>query len=245
MNYEICHFPQIDSTNAKALEMLEQGCAEGIVIVADRQTAGKGRQGRRWVSSEGNLFLTIALRPDKPLQLLSELAFVAAIAVGRALRGVIKTSQVELQYKWPNDVLLNTQKVCGILIESYSTGAQEVPEGCVVGIGLNINSYPEFTIFPANHVNNFAKEPVTKEILLPLILDTFKDVYQLWQEGGFANLKDELIKHIYGLGRVIHATTAKGLVYGVFEGICDDGAIQLKDSKNEIILIRSSEVTFE
>ncbi len=245
MIYEILHYPELESTNKKALELLESQGQEGLVVVADKQTIGRGRQGRRWVSEEGNLFVTIALKPNKPLHSLSELAFVAALAVGRSLKKVINTSEVELKYKWPNDVLLNTQKVCGILIESYSTGTNAIPEGCVVGIGVNINSYPEFTIFPANCINNFVKEPLSKDSILPLILDQFKDVYAIWKNSGFSSIKDEIAKNIYGLGRVIHAKSHHGLVSGVFEGLCDDGGVLLRNSDDQLITVRSSEVTFD
>jgi BirA family biotin operon repressor/biotin-[acetyl-CoA-carboxylase] ligase len=244
MKFDILYFPKLDSTNNKALEFLESGADEGLVIVADHQTAGRGRFGRRWVSDLGNLFASITLRPNKPLQNLSEIAFVAAIAIGTALKEYLNDTPINLKYKWPNDILINSQKVAGILIESYSSGIQNIPEGCIVGMGVNIVSHPDFTVFPSNNLSNFSAKPIHRDDLLNLILNHFEEVYYRWLVTGFLAIRDELLDNIYGLGKVIHATSSKGVTHGIFEGLTDDGSVVLKDPQGQCITIRSSEVTF-
>jgi BirA family transcriptional regulator, biotin operon repressor / biotin---[acetyl-CoA-carboxylase] ligase len=244
MKFTVFHFPILESTNDKALALLEEGGEEGIVVIADQQTAGRGRYGRHWISEKGNFYSSFIVRPKKPLERLSELAFVAAIAVGRLLEELIDSGNVELHYKWPNDVLLNQKKVCGILIESYSTGQSAIPEGCVIGIGINIASNPEFTVFPSSFINHYSRHPITRDQVLDGILGHFQSVYLHWLQQGFAGIRQELLQKIYGLGKNIHTTTPKGLIQGIFEGLTDDGGVIVRTIGGDCMTIKSSEIIF-
>ena len=120
-DYHLLSFDELDSTNEEAKRLAKGGGHHGAVIWAKRQTAGKGRLGRTWVSSQGNLYVSILLQPEKPLKELGQLSFVAAVAAIEALDALLPPGK-RLQCKWPNDILLSGKKVGGILLESFHTG---------------------------------------------------------------------------------------------------------------------------
>ena len=129
---ELCCFESIDSTNEEAKRRGEAGAPDGSIYVADNQTNGKGRRGRTWLSPSGeDIFFTILLRPDLPLNSVSMLTLVAASAVAEA---VDKVTGQECQIKWPNDIVLNRKKVCGILTEMN----MEIDSIAYVVVGVGI-----------------------------------------------------------------------------------------------------------
>ena len=132
---ELCCFESIDSTNEEAKRRGEAGAPDGSIYVADNQTNGKGRRGRTWLSPSGeDIFFTILLRPDLPLNSVSMLTLVAASAVAEA---VDKVTGQECQIKWPNDIYVDGKKICGILVETI---LDPDLKGVIVGIGLNVNN---------------------------------------------------------------------------------------------------------
>lgn len=139
---EIRYFDEIDSTNEEAKRLARIGEAEGLVIVADKQTAGKGRVGRIWDSpSDGNIFMSILLRPQISPDKASQLTLIAGLAMCEVIREI---TNLDAQIKWPNDIVINGKKVCGILTEM--SAAVEGIKYIVVGIGVNVNN----TNFPGN-----------------------------------------------------------------------------------------------
>ena len=122
MNFTIHRFEKLASTNDTAANMAEDGAPEGTVVAAGEQTAGRGRHGRRWSSPEGEgLYLSVILRPEIPFDRLWQTAFLASLAAAEAVRQV---SGLTPEIKWPNDVLLNGRKVCGILTETRRRGGR-------------------------------------------------------------------------------------------------------------------------
>lgn len=129
-------YDSIDSTNLRAKQLAEAGEAEGTLVVADRQTAGRGRRGRGWLAESGvGIWMTLILRPGlEPVQ-LSGITLIAALAVNRAIRDICG---VESQIKWPNDIVLEGKKLCGILTEVSSE--MNYVHYAVTGIGINVNT---------------------------------------------------------------------------------------------------------
>jgi len=128
-------FEELESTNAKAMEMASKGAPEGTVVIARRQTRGRGRLDREWRSSDGGLYLSIILRPEAPASSSTVLPFMAGLCVSKTLStscGIVSS------LKWPNDVLIGDRKVCGILTESSVLGDRL--EYVVIGIGINVNN---------------------------------------------------------------------------------------------------------
>ena len=138
---EVLYFDTIDSTNTKAQELAEKGYPSGTLVVADKQESGKGRRGRSWVSPSGTgIFMTLMIKPDINPNNASMLTLVAALAVAKAITSV--TSE-EAMIKWPNDIVVNGKKVCGILTEMNAQF--DYINHIVVGIGINVHneSFPE------------------------------------------------------------------------------------------------------
>ena len=138
---EVLYFDTIDSTNIKALELAEKGYPSGTLVVADKQESGKGRRGRSWVSPSGTgIFMTLMIKPDINPNNASMLTLVAALAVAKAITSV---TGEEAMIKWPNDIVVNGKKVCGILTEMNAQF--DYINHIVVGIGINVHneSFPE------------------------------------------------------------------------------------------------------
>lgn len=138
---EVLYFDTIDSTNTKAQELAEKGYPSGTLVVADKQESGKGRRGRSWVSPSGTgIFMTLMIKPDINPNHASMLTLVAALAVAKAITSV---TGEEAMIKWPNDIVVNSKKVCGILTEMNAQF--DYINHIVVGIGINVHneSFPE------------------------------------------------------------------------------------------------------
>ena len=138
---EVLYFDTIDSTNTKAQELAEKGYPSGTLVVADKQESGKGRRGRSWVSPSGTgIFMTLMINPDINPNNASMLTLVAALAVAKAITSV---TGEEALIKWPNDIVVNSKKVCGILTEMNAQF--DYINHIVVGIGINVHneSFPE------------------------------------------------------------------------------------------------------
>lgn len=138
---EVLYFDTIDSTNTKAQELAEKGYQSGTLVVADKQESGKGRRGRSWVSPSGTgIFMTLMIKPDINPNNASMLTLVAALAVAKAITSV---TGEEVLIKWPNDIVVNGKKVCGILTEMNAQF--DYINHIVVGIGINVHneSFPE------------------------------------------------------------------------------------------------------
>lgn len=138
---EVLYFDTIDSTNTKAQELAEKGYPSGTLVVADKQESGKGRRGRSWVSPSGTgIFMTLMIKPDINPNNASMLTLVAALAVAKAITSV---TGEKAMIKWPNDIVVNSKKVCGILTEMNAQF--DYINHIVVGIGINVHneSFPE------------------------------------------------------------------------------------------------------
>ena len=138
---EVLYFDTIDSTNTKAQELAEKGYPSGTLVVADKQESGKGRRGRSWVSPSGTgIFMTLMIKPDINPNNASMLTLVAALAVAKAITSV---TGEEAMIKWPNDIVVNGKKVCGILTEMNAQF--DYINNIVVGVGINVHneSFPE------------------------------------------------------------------------------------------------------
>lgn len=134
--FTIRYISEVSSTNTVALEAAKQGAREGLVITADHQTAGRGKPGRRWLSPAGkNLLCSILLRPPLSPAQAPMLTQVTCRAVAKVLK---EKYDIVTEFKRPNDVMVKSQKICGILVEAFSSSSKL--EAVVIGIGLNVNA---------------------------------------------------------------------------------------------------------
>lgn len=222
--YRLFRFQRLDSTNDEALRRIEAGsAAHGDVIVADSQTAGRGRRGRTWQSPAGNLHLSLVVEPPSG-SAVGQLAFVAALAMGEAVASVIPEG-VELRYKWPNDLLLGGRKAAGVLIES--NGNVENP-ALAIGIGINVCAAPEGTPYPATALRAEGGEVAAVELVAPLCA-AFDCWYRRWSEQGFAPVRAIWLSCAHGIGTAIEARLPDGSVQrGVFRDLDSDGALVME-----------------
>lgn len=181
-NRKIIYYEQLDSTNTKVSELAVQGAEHGTVVVADLQTAGKGRRGRVWESpAEDNIYMSILLRPDFETAKAPMLTLIMAYSVAKVLQ---KKGFADIQIKWPNDLVLSGKKVCGILTEMHLQGA--AIDHVVVGVGVNVNTSdfsPEL-VDKATSLYLECGKHLEKESIIVDIADTFMKEYEQFAKVG-------------------------------------------------------------
>ena len=182
MDFVTHHLLTTTSTNHEANDLLLKGAPEGTVIRTDDQTAGYGRYGHTWESLKGNLMFSLLLLPQKPLMQLGQLPFIASLAVAHLLTPLLRTN-TNLALKWPNDVLINDEKVCGILVEAEEILTCSYP-AAILGIGLNIQHAPKLDR-STTALSKHASKPLSVDEILQDFLQIFEDVYKKWQQNGF------------------------------------------------------------
>jgi len=216
----------IDSTNAEAARLAQNGAADGAVVWARQQTAGRGRHGRTWESPEGNLYCSLLLRPELPPADAAQLSFIAALAIAEALDGVL-ASPSRLAFKWPNDVLLDGRKVAGILLES-SGGRKGRLDWLVVGCGLNIRHFPATSGgYPATSLAAAGFDRVTIGDLLAAFVGAFERWRARWQDSGIGPVRDAWLARAAQIGGEIAVRLPDSELRGRFTGLDPSGALQL------------------
>ena len=222
------HLAEIASSNAEAMRLALAGEYGPLWVVADRQTAGRGRSGRVWSSEPGNLFashlVTLASSSAKAYQL----SLVAGVAVINAIRefGCLHPG-VPIRLKWPNDILIGGAKTGGILVETTSAGGRLKS---VIGIGLNLTSHPEGIEPPATHLGAHGRPPEALSILEP-IAASLDHWLATWQEGaGFAAVREAWLQRAGPSGERCTVKAGDQLITGSFVGMDANGALILLDS---------------
>ena len=246
--YALACFDHIDSTNAEALRRAENGQSAPLWIVAKEQSSGRGRRGRTWITASGNLFATLLLEWHEEVAHLSELSFVAAVACGDMLEKLIEKSgcHSEVALKWPNDILLNSAKVGGILIETSSVNNSGESTAVAIGIGLNIAAHPgEALAYP---VTDFAKAglAISAGEVFELLAVSFEQYFTLWQNGaGFSRIKQRWLALGPAIGQKLKINTGSGMITGEFNGLDDHGRLllRLRDGSQQVVV--SGDVTVE
>lgn len=229
--------PVVGSTMDVAREAGRRGDAHGVVVVAEEQTAGRGRFGRRWLAPPGvNLSFTVLVRPT--LAVLERLSMIAALAVADGVRAA---AGVEVAFKWPNDVQVDGRKLAGILIEAELAG--EVPAFALVGIGLNVNleTAREPEIAPlAVSLRDLAGREVARESVLAAVLNAF----ERWLEvADGAAVRDAWAARLVTLGQPIRVTFAGQAEEGMAEGVTHSGALVLRRADGSAVELPAGEVT--
>ena len=234
----------VDSTNAHGLR-LAGSLAGPAWFLAGKQTAGRGRRARAWVSPRGNFHATLILHPTEPAAQVALRSFAAALALRDALVAVTGLPAA-FALKWPNDVLLNGGKVAGILLESVSSGAGVAP--LAIGIGVNLLAAPDASLIepgavPPVSLWSETGLKLTPEVFLDHLAPAYADWEARFQVEGFAPLRQEWLAHAARLGQHIRARTGTQSHEGRFETIDDTGALILIQAEGRIA-ISAAEVFF-
>jgi BirA family biotin operon repressor/biotin-[acetyl-CoA-carboxylase] ligase len=234
---KIIYLPQVDSTQNLARFEAEHGAPEGTVVVAEEQTAGRGRFDRRWVSPPGvNLYFTVVLRPN--VARLRALSMVAPLAIVRA---ILLVTDLKSELKWPNDVIIGERKVAGILSEAVMAG-QEV-DFALLGIGVNVNldagAYTEIADIATSLRTELGYE-ISRELLLLALLRELEDLYlQAPSEAIFNEWRWLLTT----LGREVRASVGDRVEEGVAEDVDASGDLILRRADGSRITIAAGDVT--
>ena len=222
------------STNADMLLLARDGAAEGLWLRAERQTAGKGRLGRAWVSEPGNLYAStlVRLRPADPAA--ATLALVAAVALHQAV-GVFLSGGAVAQLKWPNDLLVDGAKVSGILLERSG-------DAVVVGIGVNLAHHPDLPDRPTTSLAA-AGAPVAAATFAEVLADTFGRWLSIWRGQGLPAIRNAWLAAAHPVGTALTVRTPDGGTRdGLFDGLDADGALILRLASGERHVIHAADV---
>jgi BirA family biotin operon repressor/biotin-[acetyl-CoA-carboxylase] ligase len=218
----VLYYKSMSSTMDKAKQQAQKGMLEGTVTIAEKQTSARGRLKRSWISPEGNLALSVVLYPKT--ELLPYLIMITSLAVIKAIKD---TTGLKAGIKWPNDILINGRKVCGILIESGVN--REKKRFAVIGIGLNVSlksyDYPEIaeiaTGLESELGNNVSRDELLKRLIteldeLYLLLPNKEDIFRQWQN------------QMTILGEKVQIICGEEMIEGVAEDVSEDGSLKLR-----------------
>ena len=239
---EILYFDSIDSTNTKAQELAEKGYPSGTLVVADKQIAGKGRRGRNWESPSGcGIFMTLMLKPDINPNNASMLTLVSALAVAKALADI---TGKDAKIKWPNDIVIDGRKVCGILTEM--SAQFDYINNIVIGIGINVNnsSFPEEISATASSLRLLSGgKKYRRAEIIEKIMEYFEKYYSIFLETeDFSALVNEYDAMLVNMKRQVKVLDPKEPFEGTAMGITKTGEL-IVDTWESRKLVSSGEVS--
>lgn len=240
---EIVVYDEVESTNSKANELLKQGYPSGTVVIADRQTKGKGRLGRTWISPSGkNLYMSIALKPNIPPKYATMLTLTSVVACTTALR---RYTDIPVMIKWPNDMLVDDKKVGGILTEMKIEG--EKIKSAVVGIGINVNmteqDMPDEIKEIASSLKICKGEDFSRGLLAVEIIKEFDKWYQLLERRQRKTIIDRWMQLSGTIGRQVKIVLTDRELIATAEAIDEEGRLIVKLSDGTYEKICAGDVT--
>jgi BirA family biotin operon repressor/biotin-[acetyl-CoA-carboxylase] ligase len=240
MAWPVIRFDEIDSTNEEARRRAQSGDTGPCWIAARSQTAGKGRLGRQWDSPPGNLYATALFNfPRPPTE-----AALACFSAGLAVIDAAEESGIDasdLRLKWPNDVLLGTGKLAGILIE---TGTEQGELWMAAGFGVNVASAPARADRPTACLADLPRGAgVTAEQFLTVLDRSFRLRLARLLGAGFGSTRKDWLARAAHLGQRIEVNPVTGRIEGVMEGLADDGALILRLDSGALHHVRAGEIS--
>lgn len=236
----VVYYSSVDSTNKVAKSLAQKGAPAGTTVIADEQTAGRGRMARTWYAPPGSsLLLSVLLRPTMEVSRLAELLMASALATASAIE---HSTGLSVDLKWPNDVILRGKKAGGILIESGFRG--EVLDYVVAGIGLNVNfdvnQVPEIAQTATSLSSELGHE-VNRLELLRALLRLLETEYENLEAGG--SPYQRWAARLTGVGEAAVVSTPTGQERGIAEGVDADGALVLRRADGSVARITVGDVS--
>jgi BirA family biotin operon repressor/biotin-[acetyl-CoA-carboxylase] ligase len=225
LSWRVIRLDEIDSTNEEARRRALAGDPGGLWIVAEAQSAGRGRRGRTWVSPQGNLYATALIVDPCPQALAPQLGFVAGVALARAAHDLGAT---DARLKWPNDLVTGGAKCAGLLVEGVALPSLRL--ACLIGIGVNCASAPEGVGYPAAELRTAGGAAVEAAELFERLMRRFDQALAEWQGGAsFAGVRTAWLERAEGLGQRIRVVVGETPREGTFAGLDTDGRLLLSE----------------
>lgn len=243
MYFNIIEVEETESTNIEILALSYAGAGSGTVVVAEKQTGGRGRSGRTWQSGEGNLLFSLLLKPDCLVSDAAEISYIAAISMRRAITELFPLL-TDITFKWPNDILINGKKMCGLLLESSLQNNRVV--NLIMGVGVNVKTFPsEGVDYPATSIFKETGLSANPRHLLDKFLSIFAADYECWRKEGFAKYHEIWLNYAAGRGQKITVRTMQETLEGFFQDISPTGSLVLRLENGEIKYINTGDVYFK
>jgi BirA family biotin operon repressor/biotin-[acetyl-CoA-carboxylase] ligase len=235
----LIYYPSLSSTMEAARREARQGIPDGTVIIAEEQTAGRGRLKRAWISPGGNIALSIVLYPD-----FSGLPYLIMIASLATTYAVESSTGLKAQIKWPNDILINSKKTAGILIENELKGDRVAY--ALVGIGINISLRPAAIKEIASTATSLEDElgqKTARENIITILLNEFEKLYLQLPDG--AAIYKAWRGRLFTLGRQVTATWGKEKMEGIAESVDESGALMIRLADGSLTKVVAGDVTLK
>ncbi|MDP2205507.1 MAG: biotin--[acetyl-CoA-carboxylase] ligase [Alphaproteobacteria bacterium] len=228
---------QTGSTNDDAKALARLGAAEGSIVQALCQTAGRGRQGNQWMSEPGNLYMSMILRPQVSAAQSGQLSFLAAVALAQTVQALLPPT-ADIALKWPNDLLIDGRKAAGILLETESASGKGFIDWLVLGMGLNLRHAPTGAISLLEAGAENIDVAAARDFLAGNVLT----LYRCWQQEGFSAIRSAWLERAAHLGRTIRVRLPGEDFHAVFDGIDAQGALEITMEGGAKRVIASGEV---
>ncbi|OMC68518.1 biotin--[acetyl-CoA-carboxylase] ligase [Paenibacillus sp. FSL H7-0326] len=230
------------STQVDAMTQAESGTEEGALFIAEQQSSGRGRLGRKWFSPAGKgIWMSLVLRPELPIRYMPQLTLLTGVAVCKAIRSV---TGAEAAIKWPNDILIHGKKVCGILLES-ATEDNKV-KYCIAGIGIDVNlsaeDYPEELTEIATSLKLETGHTIDRALLIAEILNEMELLYNRYTSEGFTPIQVEWEEHSVSIGQAVRTETLTETIQGVAKRLDPSGGLVIAAPSGEERVVYSGEV---
>lgn len=230
------------STNAECMALARHGDPGGVWVTASRQSGGRGRRGRAWVSEPGNLYASLLLINPAPWAAMTSLPLAVTLAVYEAIAQVLADDDKGLEIKWPNDVLIEGRKTCGILIEAEPVADNR--KAVVIGCGVNIAHRPDAGLYDTICLSERGSATTPQDLFARLVVSMDKAISK-WDQGrGLAEIREAWLARAGGIGRPITVNLPDRQIDGLFHGIDASGRLVLETPDGNKQMIASGDVFF-
>lgn len=242
MNINRIYYQEIDSTNLEAARLATGGAVEGTLVVADMQTAGRGRRGRQWESPQGEaVYMSLVLRPEALPEQAPGLTLVMALSVAQALKSL---GLLGCQIKWPNDIVMNRKKLCGILTELHMDGSRV--SDVIIGVGINVNQEnfaPEIAAIATSILVETGNR-IDKDSLIDAVMAAFSKNYSIYQETyDMRSLIGDYHAFLANRNQEVRVLDPKGEYEGIALGINLRGELLVRKQDGTIETVYAGEVS--
>ena len=236
ININLQIIEECKSTNASLIKLAKEGYPEGYSLLSINQTCGRGTLKKKWVSISGNLFLSTLIRPNVEITKLSQISIIFGLSLFQFINS-LGLNKKQIKIKWPNDILIESKKVSGILVERFENF-------CVIGVGLNINSHPceKNTGIKSTCLSNYIDTSDFKlSMLSSQLLELFYKNYNIWLSNFLNPFLNQINSNLAFLNNEVNFNHGKIIKSGKITGINSDGNLKILLNNNNHLYLTSSE----